>query len=645
MLYFLVVLTAFNALKQWSPVFGPQATFHYSVGFCLLTNTHHLLRYTPACTMYNTFPSLELTLDDDSLSSILHLYYVGLANACNPGFTTHNRNPGFTTCNCNSGFTTRNCNPDFTTRNFNPGPVTCNGIKEKLYDPSCLFDHITVMHDAYKMTENGCFKSISDPVDALLQLWIVQKPHKKFKCSAWPLILAINRSIYYLLNSTFNQAHDVKHLINRLLLMLQQYITRHNDFKIHWFKLLLSSLLRSQHISLWFVTLTCLRISVLAQKLFRIQKIIYEMKMLMAYTRSLSINKITMLSSSMHFLYFKNYFRPTTLHSSSRSPLLSDQKIKTRTGILGGGSSARTEYGFLKPYVVSMEIQLKNPDQFNYVYGSHQKIDKAMQEIQTSGEPLLVCSIPLALVANILTSIQANEVVKEHNLCVSKKALAEKRKVIETHVCTISCSQHVTVFKPVKKNQKSIRRQCSDKIKVKEIKTHPKVGRKSQGKISRVARNYKYYIRENIKFPPSPPSRRLMHKIISGFCNDIHPSKFEEAGCAVCGQLVAMTELVRLTDVKISFDPLVRIGVTRLPRKSMDDPIKEMEGPILDENCKHVCHICIGFLKKKVTMSIALDLTNLLRLFHSCVKRKVTTSGIEPETSCIHGQVLYQLSY
>ena len=489
MLYFLVVLTAFNALKQWSPVFGPQATFHYSVGFCPLTNTHHLLRYTPACTMYNTFPSLELTLDDDSLGSILHLYYVGLANACNPGFTTRNcdpgpvarsmsnacnpgfttrnrnpgfttrnrnpgfttrnHNPGFTTCNCNSGFTTRNCNPGFTTRNcnsgfttrnhnpgfttcrynsgftthnhnpgfttrncnsgfatrnhnpgftthncnpgfttcnFNPGPVTCNGIKEKLYDPSCLFDHITVMHDAYKMTENGCFKSISDPVGALLHLGNVQKPHKNFKCSAWPLILAINRSIYYLLNSTFNQAHDVKHLINRLLLMLQQYITRHNDFKIHWFKLLLSGLLRSRHISLWFVTLTCLRISVLARKLFRIQKIIYETKTLMAYTRSLSFDKITVLSSSMHFLYFNNYFRPTTLHSSSR-PLLSDQKIKTRTRILGGGRSARTEYGFLKPYVVSMEIQLKNPDQFNYVYGSHQKIDKAMQEIQTSGEP------------------------------------------------------------------------------------------------------------------------------------------------------------------------------------------------------------------------------------------------------------------
>ena len=38
----------------------------------------------------------------------------------------------------------------------------------------------------------------------------------------------------------------------------------------------------------------------------------------------------------------------------------------------------------------------------------------------------------------------------------------------------------------------------------------------------------------------------------------------------------------------------------------MDDPIKEMEGPILDENCKHVCHICIGFLKKKVMPPMAL---------------------------------------
>ena len=97
-----------------------------------------------------------------------------------------------------------------------------------------------------------------------------------------------------------------------------------------------------------------------------------------------------------------------------------------------------------------------------------------------------------------------------------------------------------------------------------------------------------------------------MHKIISGFCNDTHPSKFEEAGCAVCGQLVVMTKLTKLTDLKCSLDPLVRVGVTRLPRNSADDPIEEIEGPIIDVNCKHVCHECVSFLEKKVMPPMAL---------------------------------------
>ena len=43
-----------------------------------------------------------------------------------------------------------------------------------------------------------------------------QKPPnmKHYKCSTLPLILVVNRSIYYLLNGSFNQAYDVNHLIN-----------------------------------------------------------------------------------------------------------------------------------------------------------------------------------------------------------------------------------------------------------------------------------------------------------------------------------------------------------------------------------------------------------------------------------------------
>ena len=38
----------------------------------------------------------------------------------------------------------------------------------------------------------------------------------------------------------------------------------------------------------------------------------------------------------------------------------------------------------------------------------------------------------------------------------------------------------------------------------------------------------------------------------------------------------------------------------------MDDPIKEIDGPIIDANCKHVCHECVGFLEKKVMPPMAL---------------------------------------
>ena len=127
-----------------------------------------------------------------------------------------------------------------------------------------------------------------------------------------------------------------------------------------------------------------------------------------------------------------------------------------------------------------------------------------------------------------------------------------------------------------------------------------------------------------------------MHKIISGFCDDTHPKKFEEAGCAVCGWLGIMPNLIKLIDIKCSLDPLVCVGVTRLPRKSADDPIEEIQGPIIDiiNNCKHACKECISYLEKKVMPPMALanglwigeipkELSNLSfveRLLVSCVR-------------------------
>ena len=59
---------------------------------------------------------------------------------------------------------------------------------------------------------------------------------------------------------------------------------------------------------------------------------------------------------------------------------------------------------------------MKNTDKFSYVYGGHCRLDNALQEIQTSREDKLVCNIPLALIADMLTATQANKVAKEHNI-------------------------------------------------------------------------------------------------------------------------------------------------------------------------------------------------------------------------------------
>ena len=559
MLYFFNAFIALTAIQQWNPLISSPATIHSLDKPYPFINLHHKNYYPSIATSkYDAISNLGQTLDFNLTDSLW---------THNAGCKTHSTVVGHMT----------------------------QDTSYALYQ--CRYFLIT----GYMTCWHQNIMSMSMPIHKWhTNFQFGQKACKHCKSSPMSLLLAINRSIYYLLNGSFNRADDVNHLTNRLLLILRQYMTQGNDFKHFWFTLLLSGLLRSQHISSWFIFILVLRIHVM-WSLFGFQK----------KKNHLMIVKIVMLCSYLHYIYMcvcmclSIRFKFLSLYNRSHLP----QKLKSTTGFIGSGRPARTEYEFLKPYVVSIEVQSKNPHEFSYLYSSHHStIADAMKEIQTSGEAQLVCSIPLSLVANILTTIQADEVAKKHNLhALSRKSVAEKRKAIESHVCTMSCNKCVTIFRPVKKNLKSIpHQQHQHYTKGKEIKNHAKVGKKSWKKPVRAITNHKYYVRENVKFPPFPPSKRLMHKIISGFCNDTHPSKFEETGCAVCGQLVVMSKLIKLTDVKCSLDPLVRIGVTRVPRNSMDDPIKEINGPIIDENCKHVCLECISFLEKKVMPPMAL---------------------------------------
>ncbi|KAJ7893675.1 hypothetical protein B0H14DRAFT_2334712, partial [Mycena olivaceomarginata] len=79
---------------------------------------------------------------------------------------------------------------------------------------------------------------------------------------------------------------------------------------------------------------------------------------------------------------------------------------------------------------------------------------------------------------------------------------------------------------------------------------------------------------------------------ISNMCNAINPANLQEAGCAVCGSLVPFTELTLKTELDLNYEVLNVQGVTRKERTCSDDPIEELQGPVLADECDHVCADC-----------------------------------------------------
>ena len=92
-------------------------------------------------------------------------------------------------------------------------------------------------------------------------------------------------------------------------------------------------------------------------------------------------------------------------------------------------------------------------------------------------------------------------------------------------------------------------------------------------------------------FPPPPVDRTLAHKIINAACSKLKPESFEEAGCAVCGQLVPVSSLSRLSAVKKHLHILEAPDLTRQERHKTSDKIHGFPQAI-DHSCQQICNSC-----------------------------------------------------
>jgi len=90
-------------------------------------------------------------------------------------------------------------------------------------------------------------------------------------------------------------------------------------------------------------------------------------------------------------------------------------------------------------------------------------------------------------------------------------------------------------------------------------------------------------------FPPAPLNDKVTHQVIRNFCNDTQSELLQEAGCAICGRLVPVIQMSKLSAVKNLLHILDVKGVTRKEHRKTTDDIAEKEGPVLNSHSDRVC--------------------------------------------------------
>ena len=117
--------------------------------------------------------------------------------------------------------------------------------------------------------------------------------------------------------------------------------------------------------------------------------------------------------------------------------------------------------------------------------------------------------------------------------------------LVETHHCP-KCNTYFTVF---------AQKEQTVKIHSAEYRTKQNQSKRKFYVQKKV--NAKFYVAPSeidvpkTTFPPCQESisSDLQLRIIRDFCKELEPSSFEEAGCAVCGQLTLRRDLVPLGSV------------------------------------------------------------------------------------------------
>lgn len=302
--------------------------------------------------------------------------------------------------------------------------------------------------------------------------------------------------------------------------------------------------------------------------------------------------------------------RPFQNASHTLHILETPNEKQVKRSCLGGGPAQRhLSYDQLKPYAL---LPHTPPPDVNSLYSLAHHISKESATVMIRQDRVLVgCRMPLFHVLHMLNLAQAKSIAQSHSIPISltRTSLSSLREAIRDHKCHELCDDKVFLFHPATTSQarKSVlnkKAYYNNKAASAQLRNgskadyHLPTNDINSAELLTESRPPVTVKNPSATFPPQPPSQELLENIIRNFCNATSPERFTEAGCAVCGQLRSINDLNLLSNVKINLEPLVVPGVMRKERLQVNEAIQEIEAPVMDEDCRHVCLDCSSYLKK-----------------------------------------------
>jgi hypothetical protein len=198
---------------------------------------------------------------------------------------------------------------------------------------------------------------------------------------------------------------------------------------------------------------------------------------------------------------------------------------------------------------------------------------------------------PMHKLIQFVSIARARQLAVMHDLDIGPRtSLAQLKLLFKSHIACNICNSHVTIVSVqtcYKEKQHLILNNDDERKQLVQQQTRQRVTKHRSKK-----NDLDLDICELTSiFPPQPVDKKLSLKIIDACCSKLKPENFEEKGCAVCGQLICIASLSKLSAVKNYLHILEAPGCTRQERYKSSDKICEFPLAI-DHSCQQICNSC-----------------------------------------------------